>query len=274
MFCKNCGKEVADNTVICPQCGSKIAAGDNKKSMIIIVGVCCAVVVSAILAVAVVAKNSGGSFGNNDLQPGEIVVNSTTSKGESTTKKDEDTTTKTTTATTAKSEKDSKGIVNPDNNMSTQLYYVQPEEGLFLREGPGQQYNKITLLDEGTAIIGSGKKSGISNWMYVRVQNNSYYGWVCTDYISTSKTTNTTKASVSGDYYSCSSYKAVVNDREGLNIRDLPDKYVGDIIDTIPYNREVTVLGNARYNSAWFYVKVQLDGKTLYGFVLSDYLDF
>ncbi len=32
MFCKNCGKEINDNAVICPNCGVQIAAFEKKES--------------------------------------------------------------------------------------------------------------------------------------------------------------------------------------------------------------------------------------------------
>lgn len=31
MFCKNCGKEIADNAFVCPNCGVKVEEDKSKK---------------------------------------------------------------------------------------------------------------------------------------------------------------------------------------------------------------------------------------------------
>ncbi len=39
MFCKNCGKEIADKAVVCPNCGCAVKPKKSKKKLFIIIGV-------------------------------------------------------------------------------------------------------------------------------------------------------------------------------------------------------------------------------------------
>ena len=71
MFCKNCGKEISNNAVVCPYCGvqaGKITSYDDRKNTIAIVGF----VLSFFIAIAGLvcsiigykkAKNEGLEYG-------------------------------------------------------------------------------------------------------------------------------------------------------------------------------------------------------------------
>lgn len=270
MFCKSCGKEVSDDTLICPQCGDKIAEEPGKKKYTaVIAGVCCAVVVAGIFV-------AGLAVGKNDRRGSMKIADktvSTSSEVEKETEKTESTTKKETTTkpATTRPELDSKGIVNPDSDVNGGVYYVQTGDSLHLRKGPAQKYDSQKLMKKGTALVKKGTKNGVSDWVYVQLEAGpSTYGWVNTRYIYSRKP----DTSLTGGYDQCNSFRAVVNDEEGLNIRSLPDEDDGSIKDTVSYNREITVLGYAHYDASWFYIKAELSGKTVYGFVLSDYLDF
>ena len=271
MFCKNCGKEVSDDTLICPQCGNSLGneKGEKKKYTAVIAVVCGVIAVAGIF----IAGISIGKMDRDNSMKISDASASTDSAEEKTTEEEKSTTKKeeTTTASTTKPEFDSNGIMNPDKDVDGGVLYIQTEDGLYIRKGPDTKYEDMKLLKKGTAIIKEGTKNGVSEWAYVRLKDDSeIYGWVNTRYIYTRKP----DISLTAGYDSCANFKAVVNDEEGLNLRSLPDKDKGSIEGTISYNREITVLGYAHYDASWFYVKAELSGKTEYGFVLSDYLDF
>lgn len=268
MVCKSCGKEVSDDTAICPQCGDKIGGESDKKKYIVIAAVvCCAVALSAVVAVFAMGRSGGRSSISVSGRPQSITGKADSTTEEKTTEKKE-TTTK---PTTTRPEFDSKGIVNPDTDVDGGVYYVQTGDSLHLRKGPAQKYDSQKLMKKGTALVKKGTKNGVSDWAYVQLEADpSTYGWVNTRYIYTRKP----DTSLTENYDQCTPFKAVVNDEEGLNIRSLPDEDDGSIKDTVSYNREITVLGYAHYDASWFYIKAELSGKTVYGFVLSDYLDF
>lgn len=61
-------------------------------------------------------------------------------------------------------------------------YTYYTTNGVNLRSGPGTDYDRITLLDLGTEVKGAAKEGG---WTFVGV--NGKFGWVSSDYLSTTK---------------------------------------------------------------------------------------
>ena len=276
MFCSNCGNEIFEDEKFCSQCGKlliqdepvveKKAANHNTS---LLIGICCGV-----LAVIVVVFASGIAYGRGESAMAKTTVATTTEPSSvaetSTTQKPTETTKKVETTTKAKNEKptDSKGIVEPDEYMLGEVFYVQPREGLYLRKGPGTSYSYIALLDQGVAMTEIGRRSDSPGWCYVRLMNGSTYGWVCADYISLS---NHYTGGLNEYYKYSNSFTTVVLEREGVNLRTGASTNTTRL-GTIPYMRNVTVLGYSAYDANWLYVSVYLDGRTQYGYVDGRYL--
>ncbi len=63
---------------------------------------------------------------------------------------------------------------------------VTPSVGLNLRSGPGENFQSIKLLKQGTAITVLARSVYNYDWLYVRIENGNYdyYGFVHSDYVS------------------------------------------------------------------------------------------
>ncbi|MBQ7116613.1 MAG: zinc ribbon domain-containing protein [Clostridia bacterium] len=74
MFCKNCGKEIADKAVVCTNCGCEVKAKKSKKKLFIIIGV-----VFVIMCIAI-GSSSTETTGGTDatVGSGENKVTETT----------------------------------------------------------------------------------------------------------------------------------------------------------------------------------------------------
>ncbi len=68
------------------------------------------------------------------------------------------------------------------NESNTYEAYVRPAVGLNLRTGPGEQYDRITLLEEGTIITILGTAQEDREWSYIRY--GTLYGFIKTEYVN------------------------------------------------------------------------------------------
>ncbi len=73
------------------------------------------------------------------------------------------------------------GVDYYDDN-STYEVYVRPAVGLNLRTGPGEQYDRITLLEEGSVLTVLGVAQEDREWSYIRF--GSLYGFIKTEYVN------------------------------------------------------------------------------------------
>ncbi len=55
-------------------------------------------------------------------------------------------------------------------------------ERVNIRNGPGQEYEVLTTLDEGLICKGLGDKSEDDSW--IKVQFNGVEGWIFSDYLA------------------------------------------------------------------------------------------
>lgn len=72
--------------------------------------------------------------------------------------------------------------------------------GVNLRGGPGTNYNRITLVEEGTKVQVAARQNG---WSFVKVDGK--YGWISSDYLSSSAPSDSASASTSSSSSSSSS---------------------------------------------------------------------
>lgn len=272
MYCANCGKEIGENEKYCSQCGNPSAGTaaqkTERKNNALIIGLCCAVAI-LVVGIFVVGVFLGKSDGYK-IQV-DAPAESTEATEMSTTKKPVETTVKvTTTKASGTKPTDSKGIVEPDYPMLGSIYYVEPEEGLYLRKGPGKQYADLSILKQGTAMTEIGNRADSPGWTYVRLMDGVTCGWVSTAYLTYSNP-NTDPELLYRYYYYSNRIDTVVLDKEGLNLRTGASRDCRRL-GTIPYMRTVTVIGYSAYDVNWLYVSVYLDGRTQYGYVDGRYL--
>lgn len=247
--------------------GAPNRQGDKKKTAIIIVCVAVAVYLAIMGAVG---------FHYISTKDSDETTKKTTSSRYDVDDEDEDeddekeTTEKTTAApTTTKSNKDNYGNIKPDNYYDGNTYYVNDDDGLYLRKGPGTGYDDITVLDKGVKVVVRGSNNDNRDWYYVYVESEGEYGWVNNTYLSTSRPSSS--SSNSGYIRYSSSFILHVNDREGLYLRERPTTSAY-YITLIPYQRSVEVLGYAASDSSWYYVRTYVDGRYQYGYCYKYYL--
>lgn len=282
MYCSNCGKEVSEEERFCSGCGKALKETNEEKKKpltnnMLIVGLCC---VFAVLVVGIFA--AGISFGKKDVPADGTTTSETTTEKEeeATTTTKATTTVKASQVTTKKPEKattaapvrnlptDSDGIVKPDKSILGARYYVAPSDGLFLRSGPGTNYSDIMLLSQGTVVGEIGYRDDSPGWMLVRLMNGATHGWVKSEFLSTS---NTSQKGMDEYYKYDKSFSTIVLAEDGLNLRTLPTEN-SQILGTISYKRTINVIGYSAYDPEWLYVSIYLDGKTQYGFVNDRYV--
>ena len=141
--------------------------------------------------------------------------------------------------------------------------------GLLLREGPGQQYNAIYLINIGTELPVDKIEN---NWAHTSIAGLS--GWCSCEYLTDTppEITQQTTAPASSDPNTLVypdnwidyGYHGYVNTTDGLMFRLGPGTNYA-AIDVIPYGTEVAEEG--WYNN-WIFIKY----KGRYGWVCSDYI--
>lgn len=293
-FCPDCGKEVNKNDRFCSFCGKSLqnftTDFDNKKEkkerndrLSSLLCVCAAVLVVVMIGVA------GVKFYNSykvekavskDISEKEATEKTVSEYEEVTTEKTTEKTTTTTKPTTTKPTttkptttkenrpKDADGIVMPDKSILGNKYFVNAEDGLYLRKGPDTQYDSIIRLVRGEALAMSGERADAPGWYYVFVSRSGEKGWVKSQEL----VTRFYEPDNMGKYFEYKTpRKNKVNEPEGLNLRTKPTTSA-EILGTIPDKREVEIYGYSAYDSDWLYISVYLDGKTQKGYVHGDYL--
>ena len=78
MFCKNCGKEIDDRAVVCPNCGVQVgtvAPAENKTNVLAIVGFIFAFIMPIVgLICSIIGRNKAPECGGNGLATAGIVI--------------------------------------------------------------------------------------------------------------------------------------------------------------------------------------------------------
>ena len=145
--------------------------------------------------------------------------------------------------------------------------YVNSEEGLLLRKGPGKKNDVVSVLSHGQEIQVEKTDHG---WAYTTVDGNS--GWCSMEYLSENKVKTEEKSSSSNadpnklvepTNTSVEGYHGYVDSPEGLNLRYGPGEKFS-VIDVVPDKTELTELG---WEDGWVYVKY----KNNYGWISAHY---
>ena len=287
MFCPNCGKELRDGDLFCTGCGTRVssqqpapdepiyqeqpvyeesfyegAAPAPQKRLpvwalilIIIGGI--AVVAAIVLALFLfVLKGKVNSQPLPTEADTEYVTEATTEAVPETTTAKESLTETTTTASQAQT-------------TFPKTMYTTAQGGLYLREGPGQQYNIIYLINYGTAIT---VQKIENNWAYTSVAGLT--GWCSCDYLTdnasalqqqtTAPASSDPNTLVYPDNWVDYGYHGYVNTTDGLYLRLGPGTNYS-IIDLIPYGTEVAEEG---WYGDWIFIKY--NGR--YGWVNSQFI--
>lgn len=277
-FCPNCGtpfeKEYADNYY--PQQEYyqnyqqpyEAPKKKNNTLMIVLIAVAAVLVVGVFAVVGLLAKGGNKSTGDDPVLPPGVVQ----STEEETTLADFEYK-----GNLIEETEPDDSIVEPDFLYNERTLYIEPEEGLILREGPGQKFNKILTIPYGKAVTIKGGNNGNDDWVYIFYSGD--YGWVYSEFLSESKPTKDYDTGVDNrygvnEYYSYTySFTAVVSPSKGLNIRTGASTSSESLV-VLPKGTEVTVLGCSAYNSDWYYVYCYYKGGYYYGFMSGEYLDW
>ncbi|MBO4220468.1 MAG: SH3 domain-containing protein [Clostridia bacterium] len=156
-----------------------------------------------------------------------------------------------------------------DDSVSPKTMYVNSEDGLLLRKGPGTDNEVIHLLSYGQEIQVEKTENG---WAYTIV--DSHAGWCSMEYLTENKEdikAEEKKSSsdfdpdklVEPDNNAEYGYHGYVDSPEGLNMRYGPGEKYG-IIDVIPDKTELTEIG---WDEGWVYIEYK--GKK--GWISSQY---
>ena len=164
-------------------------------------------------------------------------------------------------------------MVYPDFYYESDIYYVEPKEGINLRYGPGTNHDRICGIPQGQQIeiVGGSNLDPDRNWVYVYYEKKSTYGWVSTEYISFNyvPTSPNTVSPYSINYYSdYDMYYAYVTPSAGLNVRSGPGTGYSKS-GSMAQGDTFLVLGISAYDSRWVYI---LYDDYSYGFVHRDYI--
>lgn len=147
--------------------------------------------------------------------------------------------------------------------------YVNSEDGLLLRKGPGKKNDVVSVLSYGQEIQVEKAEDG---WAYTSVDGNK--GWCSMEYLTVNKgdikaadKSASSKADpdklVEPTNTSVEGYHGYVDSPEGLNMRYGPGEKF-NIIDVVPDKTELTELG---WEEGWVYVQY----KDNYGWINAHY---
>lgn len=313
MFCPNCGSVLNDDIQFCTTCGARTQPQqsntppmqfDNQSSQfnsqnqsnfnynnqnqvnpnynnqnaqppkkkgtsVLIVGL----VVGIIVIVVVGLLFGVGAFfiGRQTGKDGEEVT--TTQQVEETTEEDTTAEKFTTNPAAHTTSPAASQMVYPDFYYESDIYYVEPKEGINLRYGPGTNHGRICGIPQGQQIeiVGGSNLDPDRKWVYIYYDKKSTYGWVSTDYISFNyvPTSPNTVSPYSINYYSdYDMYYAYVTPAKGLNVRSGPGTGYSQS-GSMAQGETFLVLGVSAYDSRWAYILY--DGSS-YGFVHRDYI--
>jgi len=159
-----------------------------------------------------------------------------------------------------------------DGNKFPKTMYINTEDGLMLRKGPGTDNDIIQLLKYGEEISVDKIEDG---WAYTTVEDNS--GWCSVEYLTEDKS-DIKETAPSGTASSdpgklvqpadraTEGYHGYVDEPDGLNLRYGPGTDY-DVITAIPDKAEVIEYG---WQDGWIFV----DYKGTYGWINGQYLLF
>ncbi len=238
--------------------GNEKSSSGNKNALIIAIIAVAAVIVVCLVAIVITLANNNSN--NNSV----ITTQSTTQSTTQTTVPD----------TTTTSVYTPSGYTSPDYAVAEYTQYVTADVGLILRRDPYQSdTNKVYTIKYRQAVTVMGRSNYATDWVYVR--HNGNYGWVNSQYLSSSMPSAATTRSnsySSDEYFSYTySWGAYVKPSAGLNIRSRATTSAYSYA-VLPKGTYLTVLGYSAYNNDWYYVSAYYKGTTYYGFVHSDYV--
>lgn len=75
------------------------------------------------------------------------------------------------------------GVVTPDSNTGSKTMYVNTTSGLYLRKGPGTNYDIIRTISNGYPVVVKGSSSSVAGWVYVTDTTHGVSGWVSSAYL-------------------------------------------------------------------------------------------
>ena len=266
--CNHCGAEAPENASFCPTCGKRIESGeilqngsvyeaDGPSQKLVVLAVLAAIlVVAAAAAIGYFAVLKPKLADKLDIGPST-----------------EDATLEDDAQAADDSSQDAATDANEENKTNTtaeypKAMYVNAEEGLILRSGPGTDKDMIYLMAYGDEIQVEKTENG---WAYTTVKGNS--GWCSMDYLSDdksvikpkeTKTTNVDpKKLVAPENTADQGYHGYVFAKEGVNMRYGPGTQY-DIITALPYNAEAIERG---WQDGWIYIEY----KGTFGWVSGEY---
>ena len=147
--------------------------------------------------------------------------------------------------------------------------YINTEDGLILRAGPGTDNEIVYLLSYGEEIQVEKIENG---WAYTKVGDNE--GWCSAEYLTENKADikEKEKTSDSNDHSTLvkpsnnaeGGYHGYVNSDDGVNVRCGPGTNY-DIIDGIAYNTDVIERG---WEEGWVYIEY---GNGKFGWMSAEY---
>ena len=257
MICKYCGAVIPDNAVFCSSCGHRLVPdepaeyepeheenpGSEQKRKIFVP------IIAALLVLALAA----GIFSILKVkQNKDTKVPTPTEKVEDTT---EDATGNAT-------------VVDKTAEFPKAMY-INTEDGLILRSGPGTDKEIVYLLSYGEEIQVEKIENG---WAYTKVGDNE--GWCSAEYLTENKADikEKEKTSDSKDHSTLvkpsnnaeGGYHGYVTAEDGVNVRCGPGTDY-DIIDGLAYNTDVTERG---WEEGWVYIEY---GNGKFGWMSAEY---
>lgn len=173
------------------------------------------------------------------------------------------------------------GIINRDSIASAATTGEVTASSLYVRTGPGTNYDKVTVngsyafFKKGEKITITGEKNG---WYKISFTFNGkkLEGYVLGDYVKTSGT-KTTGTSGNSSFTAKSTTSSNLNlagtvTATNLNVRQKAST-ASKKLASLPKSHKVTVLSESMVNSKkWYRISYKLNGKTKTGYVLSDYV--
>ena len=271
MRCKYCGSDVPEGAYFCPSCGKRVESEEQyqdeeaysgedlrgKLTFLAPIAAIAAVLIIGLVAYVGFIKPKLGDKLDVDA-PTETIETAGDEQDQST----ED--------TSQGSDQDT-GADNAASNVNAEFpksMYVNVEEGLILRKGPGTENDMIYIMSYGDEVQIEKIENG---WAYGSIKGNS--GWCSAEYITDDKTSikpkekNMTTADpkklVAPENTAEQGFHGYVFAEEGVNMRYGPGTQY-DIITALPYNAEAIERG---WQDGWIYIEYK--GK--FGWVSGEY---
>lgn len=162
-------------------------------------------------------------------------------------------------------------VQKPNKYVSETYKVYVTANALSLRSKPTTDSERIVFLPVGTSCTVYGAKE--NGFLYVRSDRYGVYGWVSTEYVSTSRQESTSTTVVPNLVEPDKKYEKAqvkyVTDAAGLRLRKGPSTSY-DVITCIDKGFPVKVIGYSTTVSGWVYVLDTTHG--VYGWVSSAYI--